>query len=347
MIIKEIKNSIITLPFRFSYGHKQKTHKEVFANICQMTDEGDNTGLGESVPRTYVTGETAETVLADTRKLGGGLLGKSFSSYAEVQAYMETLSKEWPPPFPSCAFSAVDIALHDTVARSLGKDMATYFGTKPVKTQYTGSIGISNKANLLTLITLYRIGGIREFKLKVGDEADLDRLATIKSVLGSETRVFADANGAWTPTEAPGKITALAEAGIWAIEEPLKIPIPKAPGEDKQIDREGAMNDLHFERYARLRKEIPIPVILDESLISPRSFSKILKHDAADILNIRLSKLGGFSLVPKMLTEKPAHMKFSMCAMVGESPILAAAGYFFGCAHPERLYTQGYSHRIL
>jgi muconate cycloisomerase len=166
--------------------------------------------------------------------------------------------------------------------------------------------------------------------------------------MGSDVSVYADANGAWSEDQALGKIEALAELGVWGIEEPLHIPMPTDEAvDDQQVDRDGSMQRAHFERYAKLRNKIPIPLILDESLISPKSYMRIVETGAADILNIRLSKLGGYSLASTMVENKPDALKFGIGAMVGESPILAAAGYFFGCAHPDRLYMQGYSHRIL
>ena len=351
MIIERIQISLIRLPFRFSYGHKQKTHKNVFAVICQVTDDKGSYGLGEAVPRTYVTGESAESAFFVMQAIGEDLLGKEFTSYNDVQIYMADLAYRWRSPFPSCAFCAIDLALHDCMARSQDLDMAAYLGAESKPIQYTGSLGISDKTRLLALLSVYRLSGINTFKLKVGDDDDLERLKTVKNFMGADTLVFADANGAWSFKEAPEKINRLAEKGIWAIEEPLHIPKPPnetgETDEKIQIDRDALMDETHYEQYARLRKKISIPVILDESLISPNSFNKIVDFSAADILNIRLSKLGGYSLVPGMLAGKPDDMKFSLCAMVGESPILAAAGYFFGCAHTDHLYMQGYSHRIL
>lgn len=348
MIIERIHIYLIRLPFRVTYGHKQKTHKDVFAVICRISDDKGCYGLGEAVPRTYVTGETAESVFQNAQTLGKDLIGRRFSSCDDLKKHMVNLSGKWPSPFPSCAFCCIDLALHDCLARHQGLDMAAYFGARPQKLPYTGSIGISNKSKLLALLSIYRFSGIRSLKLKVGDEHDVDRLRTIKSFMGQDTPVFADANGAWSAQEAEGRINKLAEEGIWAIEEPLRIPMPPTEADESmQINRDACMQDAHFEQYARLRQNISVPVILDESLISPYSFKKIIKYSAADILNLRLSKLGGYSLIPKMLEEKPGNMKFSLCAMVGESPILAAAGYFYGCAFPDHLYIQGYSHRIL
>jgi L-alanine-DL-glutamate epimerase-like enolase superfamily enzyme len=348
MIVERIHINLIRLPFRVAYGHKRKTHNEVYSIICRIEDGESHSGLGEAVPRIYVTGETAQSAFQDMETLGRRLVGKRFSSFSDIQEWVIKLSADWPAPFPSCAFASIDLALHDCLAASNGQDMGAYLGGAAVPVGYTASIGLTNKAKLLALLSVYRLSGIRSFKLKVGDEHDVSRLRTIKSFMGKDAPVFVDANGAWSKAEAPRKIEALAELGAWAIEEPLHIPMPTgASDENFQIDRDACMQDAHFESYANLRQKISIPVILDESLISPKSYERIIKHDAANILNIRLSKLGGYSLASKMVQDKSDAVKFGIGAMVGESPILAAAGYFFGCAHPGHLYIQGYSHRIL
>lgn len=349
MIIKSLRLSLIRLPFRVSYGHKKKTHKEVFAVICQAEDEDGHYGLGEAVPRTYVTGETASSVFQEAQRLGKTVLGQTFTSRDDIQNHMLALTEQWPAEsaFPSCAFCCVDLALHDCLAKYQSRNMADYMSSDICKLSYTASVGLSNKAKLMALLSLYRLGGIRFLKLKVGDEHDIERLELIKNFMGSDVSVFADANGAWPFEEAVSKIESLAQKGIWAIEEPLPIPDAAKQSGELQTNRDALMDDSHFEQYARLREKISTPVILDESLISPRSFRKIINHNAADILNIRLSKLGGYSLADHLLSETPEGIKFSFGAMVGESPILASAGYFFGCAHPSHLYIQGYSHRIL
>lgn len=348
MIVERIEISLIRLPFRVSYGHKRKTHSEVYSVICRIEDREGYSGLGEAVPRNYVTGETAQSALRDAEKLGKKLLGKRFSSFRDIQDCMKGLAADGPEPFPSCAFATLDLALHDCLAVSSQQDMGTYFGVQNTPASYTASIGLGSKAKLLAILSVFRLSGIRAFKLKVGDEHDASRLRTIKNFMGNDVSVYADANGAWSEDEALDKIEALAGLGVWGIEEPLHIPMPTDEAVvDQQIDRDGSMQRAHFERYAELKGKISIPLILDESFISPKSYRQIIETGAADILNIRLSKLGGYSLASSMLENKPGALKFGIGAMVGESPILASAGYFFGCAHPDRLYIQGYSHRIL
>ena len=55
----------IRIPFRFGYGHARKQHVGLDAVVCIARDEEDRQGFGEAVPRTYVTGETCDTVMAE------------------------------------------------------------------------------------------------------------------------------------------------------------------------------------------------------------------------------------------------------------------------------------------
>lgn len=45
MIVERIHINLIRLPFRVAYGHKQKTHKDVFAVICRTEDCEGHYGL--------------------------------------------------------------------------------------------------------------------------------------------------------------------------------------------------------------------------------------------------------------------------------------------------------------
>ena len=55
----------IALPYRFQYGHAAHQHRGLRAIVCVARDESGRVGLGEAVPRTYVTGETCQSILAD------------------------------------------------------------------------------------------------------------------------------------------------------------------------------------------------------------------------------------------------------------------------------------------
>ncbi len=69
MQIKKIVVRKITIPFRFGYGHAKANHKGVSIIICTAYDNNSRKGFGESVPRTYVTGETCETAIHSIKQI--------------------------------------------------------------------------------------------------------------------------------------------------------------------------------------------------------------------------------------------------------------------------------------
>lgn len=138
----------------------------------------------------------------------------------------------------------------------------------------------------------------------------------------------------------------LAGFGVWAVEEPLAIPMGTLlpTGE---YDRESALDAAHFAAYAALRREIGLPVILDESCISARTLDLALAQQAADGFNLRLSKLGGYGSSGDLLQRIPSDLFYGFGAMAGETAILASAGYFWACAQPGAVFVQGFSNSLL
>ncbi len=122
--------------------------------------------------------------------------------------------------------------------------------------------------------------GFRCLKLKVGALPWEEELALLREVHRRyplvEIRV--DANGAWTPEEAPAKLAALATAGVELIEQPIR---PR--------QREALIN---------LLDSSPLPIALDEELISartPRQRERLLDTLRPHAIVIKPSLHGGFS----------------------------------------------------
>ena len=117
---------------------------------------------------------------------------------------------------------------------------------------------------------------------------------------------------------------------------------------EDHTSREAALTDQHFADNAWLQQRSPIPMIADESLISLRGAEQIIDYSAFRIFNIRLSKCGGYRRARQFAElATSAGLDFSLGAMVGESPVLAAAGAAWAASQPNHLYVQGHSHRLL
>jgi len=344
---RTIEVRTISIPFRFAYGHAKATHRGVEALLCIARGQDGIEGYGEAVPRSYVTGETCESARADLARLAPRLMS-GVKDLATFQGQLRALAEEWDGPFPACAACALDGAVTDYVARRRGVPLHEVLGNQgSSELRYTGSIGIGRRLRVLPQILLYRMAGMRRFKVKVGAGRTTGGLSLAKRLLGNGATFFADANATWDREEAIRAIEALSHMGVWAIEEPLRAANATVTATG-QLDRERVLDERHYRDCAWLRERSPIPLIADESLISMRSFRAIVAYRAFDILNIRLSKLGGLAIAASVVDQaRKSGLEFYVGAMVGESPVLATAGSHFASVHADYLEVQGHSHKIL
>ena len=343
----ELEARHVRIPFRFRYGHARKQHVGLEAIVCVARDEQGRHGYGEAVPRTYVTGETCDTIMA---AIPGLLEATSIADACPdaIKQQRQQLANDWQGGFPSCACCAIDIALQDLMARQNDQSFGGWMGAESFEPLvYSASIGISKPAKLLATLLLYRALGLKRCKVKVGDAEDIERIRLIRRVLGSDVELFADANAHWDRESAIRHIETLQKHGVWAIEEPLRSNAPESTTMGG-FDRFAALTDEHYEQYRWLRERSPLPLIADESLICVRTAKQILAYQAFDIFNVRLSKCGG-PWVSTSIVElaRENGLRFAFGAMVGETPILATAGAHFAALHRDHLYVQGFSHRIL
>lgn len=117
-------------------------------------------------------------------------------------------------------------------------------------------------------------------KLKIGAidfERELALLYFLRQHFGPETiEIRVDANGAFTPKEAPEKLQRLSEYNLHSIEQPIK--------------------QGQFAEMAKLCKESPIPIALDEELIGVFDMhdkKELLKKISPQYIILKPSLVGG------------------------------------------------------
>ena len=115
--------------------------------------------------------------------------------------------------------------------------------------------------------------GIRTFKVKVGRDVELDlaAVAAIRNALPT-AELYVDANQGWSYAQALRTGDALIELGVDAIEEP----IPAG-------DREGRR---------RLAMRWRVPMIGDESCISPSHVARSLDDGAIRTVSVKTARTG-------------------------------------------------------
>jgi L-Ala-D/L-Glu epimerase / N-acetyl-D-glutamate racemase len=310
----------LPLKTKFEHAAASRDASEGVLVVLRLAD--GTVGLGEGVPRPYVTGETVESALEIIQ-----------SQYAARLAALDPLA-EGPLPgsalgvWHNAAWCACELAYLDAAARSAGQPLARFLSgrlSRPlagrIHQRVSGVIGAERPSGVQRRLRLMRLFGLRDFKLKVGTDIDHTNLTVCQERLGSglargKFTLRVDANGVWTLGEALRACSWMAQMNVAALEQPL---------------RKGDEADL-----PRLRAESDVPIMLDESLVACDAASRLAAAGAADYWNLRISKNGGL-LASLRLADlaRESGIGLMLGAMVGESGILASAARTFLQLVPE------------
>jgi len=171
---------------------------------------------------------------------------------------------------------------------------------------------------------LVREYGCRTAKVKVGGprgadpdssatlRADVERVEAVASALGKGGRLRVDANGAWTLAAAGQAIKALEAAaraggleGLEYVEQPCST----------------------IGELATLRRLVNVPIAADESIRLTGDIDAVLRAEAADILVLKPSPLGGARACLAIAERSglPVVISSAMESSIGLSSALAAA----------------------
>ena len=198
--------------------------------------------------------------------------------------------------------------------------------------QYSSAITTSSTGAKIRLVSFgMRLYGFSQIKVKVGvaGQDDVARLRGIRSGGGWKIDLRIDANEAWPAAEAAQRILELKPFGITAVEQPIK----------------------HEEAnwLPATRKQVAIPIMLDESLCGLVDAERAVAQGLCDLFNIRLSKCGGF--IPSLRLVQFARRHGLGCQLgcqVGETAILSAAGRHFAASVKDLRYVEGsYDHHLV
>lgn len=319
---RRLQLHLVDVPFKTTFKHAAHERRSSRNVLAGFEDDQGRWGWGEGLPRDYVTGETAEEVFSAVAKLPAAV---DFPACDTPEAFAEALTAlagHLLPQHPS-GRCAVELALIDLAGQvfetpawriiaSLGERTGVAVREAPQAVIHSGVIGEGTPWQVTKRALKMRMYGLREIKVKVGSglDEDISRLRRLRLVLGRGTDLRVDANGAWTFEEAVAAIGALSTFGISGVEQPL------AKGDES--------------RLATLREASPVPIALDESLVSLADAKRAVAEGWCDLFNIRLSKCGGVVSALRILAEaRRGGLGAWLGCMVGESPLLSAAGRAF------------------
>lgn len=237
------------------------------------TDDGV-TGVGETQPDIAFFGQTVEQVrLHIDDYIGPRLVGADPLRRTHLLHLVDY-------PSNSCALAAVDMALHDLAGKALGASLGTLLGGVQ-RDRIAVAVEIAGAApeEMAAACSELQARGVGAFKAKIGGhpEADAERLSAMRAAIGPGAVLRADANQGYTVKQAV-RLCRLAErdqVGLELLEQPV------------------AGGDL--QGLAAVRRAVDVPIEADESCFTVQDALDVIRHEAADVLNVKLGKAGGIA----------------------------------------------------
>lgn len=267
----------IIIPFRFAFKHSLAVRRQAKNLILALHTDTGTVGYGEIIPRRYLTGETLDSVWQDLRShfwpaLRDLHLNDQDYPYQALQPLYTWASEQRR----TGAYAGLDLAVWDAWAKATRRPGYSLFGqARPNPAALTGPVGAGSMRYIRRVTNLMRFLGFQEYKLKVGNVQDLAAVRLLRRLIGSRCDLRVDANAGWEVEQAIAMIQELHRFGVSSVEQPI-------PAGDVQ-------------ELARVQREGGLPVVADESLCTLDDARLLLEARAADIWNLRLAKIGGFT----------------------------------------------------
>lgn len=216
------------------------------------------------------------------------------------------------------AKGAVDVALHDLAARRRGQTLHGFLGSTvdTVRTDMTLSVG---DPDALAGAAQARLAdGFDVLKVKVGTDAraDVERIRRVREAIGPGPTLRLDANQGWSRRDAVTAIRAMEDAGcdLELVEQPVVA-----------ADLEG---------MAWVTDRVGTPILADESVYGVRDLVNVIRHGAADMVNVKLAKCGGLGPARTLLELARDHGIRTIVGSMMESHVGVGAAAALVSAYP-------------
>jgi L-alanine-DL-glutamate epimerase-like enolase superfamily enzyme len=244
---------------------------------CTVSTDDGRTGTGFS----WTPQIGARAVLSLLRhEIRDAVLGEPGHPHAVWDKLWWHLHEAGGGGLTTIAMAGIDLALWDLAATGAGRTLADHLGRRRDRVPVYGS-GVNLDYSLDELreqARRWRDLGYPAVKVKVGHrdlQRDVERVAAVREILGTEVRLMVDANQRWNLPGARRAVAALSQFDLHWVEEPL-------PADD-------------LEGYARLRAAVDVPIAMGENLYTSYQFRDLLSRGGADVVQPNVVRVGGIT----------------------------------------------------
>jgi muconate/chloromuconate cycloisomerase len=309
MRIERIETVLVDIPTtRTHHLSFAAVDTQNYAIVRVYADGLSGTGEASTIGGPAWGEESTEAIkVTIDRYLAPHLVGKDARDLNRLSCLMDTAVRG-----NRFAKAAVDMALHDLVARSRGEPLHRLLGGKvhdaiPVAWTLAAGDTAEDIAEAEEMLARRRHN---IFKLKVGARdpgADLAHVESICRAVGDRASIRLDVNQAWDELTAARWIPRFADAGIELVEQPVA--------------------KWNHGALARLARDSNCAIMADESVDTVQSALELAKGACVDVFALKLTKSGGMAQTKKV-------------AAIAEA---AGIGLYGGCMLETALGTAAYA----
>jgi len=254
-------------------------------------DNGVIYGVGENTPLgSFYLPAFPEGTRAGMEVLIPHLIGRNPTRLNELNDFMDRVLKGHP-----YVKSAIDMACWDIVGKISGLPVAELLGGRYDHLGDDGEIlhgyplyrAISQRSagEMALNVSKYVDQGYRKIQLKIGGgvEEDIERIRAVRDMLDekaiaeglhpSSFLLMCDANTGWLQHEALRVVSAVADLKNTYIEQPC----------------------LTYRECKNVREKCALPFIIDEAMDDISMLNRLISDNAADAINLKISKVGGLT----------------------------------------------------
>lgn len=264
----------IDLPYAHGVYHLSagRQYTSFDSTIVRITTNTGIEGWGESTPfgATYIASH-ALGVRAGIAEIAPHLIGLDPRRVDRINDAMDAalLGHEH-------AKTAVDIACWDVFGKSVGLPVCELLGGRTdLKLSMMSSIGVCSPADMRRRVADYRAKGYKGHSIKIGLDPKADAASIIAALSDKEDDEFflADANTGLTVESALRMLQVLPHGLDFVLESPCAT----------------------WREHLALRRRTNVPMIIDELATDAASIVQLIADDAAEGVNLKISKAGGLT----------------------------------------------------
>ena len=316
MKITNLEIRPVTMRMEVPYAIAYDSYETASNIFLRMESNQGIIGFGCAAPDIQITGETPESVTVVFKDfIEPAVKNADPLRYALILERLRPILSANP-----CAVAMVDMALHDILGKKAGLPVYRLLGGFRTRIKTSVTIGILPRAETVEAARDWVHKGFKALKIKGGKdvENDIERVMKVREAVGPKIELRFDANQGYSESDTMRFADQTIKADLVLIEQPTR------------------REDLAL--LGRVANRVPMPVMADESLLDLRDAFRLARKGLADMVNIKLMKVGGIVEAMRINAVSKAAGLEVMVGCMDEAALGIAAGLHFALARPNIAY---------